>query len=121
MRVFTNTYFPLHKYKYIYNTLKQPQSILKFEEKIYVPLIIYEINNYNKNISVKNKFNIFILDSVDNYKSKFIYINDDFYDLINDSDIRLYKIHNNFIKISKDIRKYDVLLIEDKHKFTGVI
>jgi hypothetical protein len=118
MRVFTNTYFPLHKYNYIYNTLKQPQSIFKFEEKVYVPLIINQINK--KNIIVKNKFNLFILDSIEDYKTKFIYINDDFYDLIDDQDIRLYNIEQNIIKISKNTKKNDILLIEDKNKFIGV-
>jgi hypothetical protein len=119
MRVFTNTYFPLHIYKNIYNTLKQPQSILKFENKVYVSLIINQISN--KNIIIKNKFNLFILDSIENYKTKFMYVNDDFYDLIDEKDIKLYKIERHYIKIYKNLEKNDILLIEDKNKFQGVV
>ena len=120
MRIFTNTYFPLHNYKHLYKILHQDKSIVKFDNKIYVPLIVSQINNYNKNILIKNQFNLYILDSIENYKTKFVYVNDDFYDLIDEKDIKLYKIERHFIKISKNTNKNDILLIEDKNKFHGV-
>jgi hypothetical protein len=119
MRVFTNKYFPLHNYKHIHNLLKQSISILKHDNKIYVPLIINHIDS--KKLIINNEF---IPESIQNYITKFIYINNDYYDLIDEPNIRLYKVNkseDNIIKICKHASKGDIILVEDKYRFHGVI
>jgi hypothetical protein len=119
MRVFTNKYFPLHIYQNIHNLLQQSISILKYDNKVYVPLIINHIHT-NKLI-INNKF---IPESIKNYETKFIYINNDYYDLIDEPNIRLFKINKSdedIIKICKNVSIGDILLVEDKYKFQGVI
>jgi hypothetical protein len=119
MRVFTNKYFPLHNYKNIHNLLQQSISILKYDNKVYVPLIINHIDT--KKLIINNKF---IPESIINYETKFIYINNNYYDLIDKPNIRLYKINtscSDIIKICKNASNGDILLEEDKQKFVGVI
>ena len=119
MRVFTNKYFPLNSYKNIYNFLKDSISILKYDNKVYIPLIVNRIDY--KIINVKNQSHTYIPNSLENYRSKFIYINNNFYDLIDEKDTKLFKIDNKNIKIDKQIKKNDIILIEDTDKFYGVI
>jgi len=119
MRVFTNKYFPLHSYKNIYNFLKDSITILKYDNKIYIPLIVNKIDY--KIINVKNQSRSYIPNSLENYKSKFIYINDNFYDLIDEKDLKLFEIDNKIFKIDKVVKKNDIILIEDTDKFYGTI
>jgi hypothetical protein len=117
MRVFTNKYFPLHNYKNIYSYLKQSKSILKFDNKVYIPLIIESINY--KKIEIINSN--YIPNSFEYFRSKFIYVGNNFYDLIDEDNIRSYKVFNKIIYLSKDTKKGDILLIKDTDKFNGVI
>jgi hypothetical protein len=119
MRVFTNKYFPLHNYKNIHNLLQQSISILKHDNKVYIPLIINHIDS--KKLIINNEF---IPESIQNYETKFIYISNNYYDLIDEPNIRLYEVNKstaNVIKICKSATIGDILLVEDKYTFQGVI
>jgi hypothetical protein len=118
MRVFTNKYFPLHNYNTIYNYLKQSISILKYDNKVYVPLIVNKIDY--KIINIKNQSHTYIPNTIKNYKSKFIYINNDFYDLIDERDLKFFKIDNKTFNLDKEIKRGDIILLEDAEKFYGL-
>jgi hypothetical protein len=118
MRVFTNRYFPLHNYQNIYSLLKESLTVLKYDNRVYVPLVIKKIDY--PIIHLKNQTSSYIPNSLENYRSKFIYIHNDYYDLIDERETKIFKIDNKFLKLDKKITKGDIILLEDTDKHHGV-
>jgi len=125
MRVFTNKYFNNTVYSVIQKNLQNSNSIMKIDNKIYIPALINDINIKNNKLYINTTNSNIIPSRVDEYVAKFYYFKDQTFDLIDaDDQMKLYinidKNYNKKIIVSKNIIKGDIILIEDTDKF-GVV
>lgn len=126
MKIFTNKYFTQQNFSIIYKNLIQSPQIMQINNTVYIPILINDINIKNNKLYA-NIYNSSILPNrVDEYIAKFYYLSDKEYDLIDTKDhIKLnIKIDTNYKKriiVSNEVKKGDIILIEDNDKFGGVI
>lgn len=121
MRIYTNKYLTYNTFGKVLNNLNKCESIMLVEKKIYIPLIV-------KNISAQNIIKInqtpYVPRSITGYISKFEYYNLKEYDLVDEYKLKDYKLkyENNFLNIllPKDLKKNEIILVEDNDKFNGV-
>lgn len=123
MKVYTNKYFTYNTFGIINSYLKQSQSIMKIENKIYVPLIINKIYNHNNKINIIINTTMYIPNSINNYLTKFVYFDEKSYDLVmKDELIKIKLVFENSKKnilLPNNISVNDVILVEDTDKFNG--
>ena len=126
MKIFTNKYFSQQNFVAIYKNLKQSSQIMKINNTVYIPILINDINLKNNKFYANIQNSSFLPNRVDEYVAKFYYLNDKEFDLIDTKDhlsINI-KIDTNYPKqiiVSKNIKKGDIILVEDNDKFGGVI
>jgi hypothetical protein len=121
MRIYTNKYLTYNTFGKVFNNLNKCESIMIVEKKIYVPLIV-------KNICPENIIKInhapYVPNSITNYISKFEYYNLKEYDLVDEYKLKDYKLkfENNLFNIllPKNLKKNEIILVEDNDKFNGV-
>jgi hypothetical protein len=121
MRIYTNKYLTYNTFEKVLKNLNKCESIMIVEKKIYVPLIV-------KNICPENIIKInhapYVPNSITNYISKFEYYNLKEYDLVDEYKLKDYKLkfENNLFNIllPKDLKKNEIILVEDNDKFNGV-
>lgn len=121
MRIYTNKYLTYNTFGKVLNNLNKCESIMIVEKKIYVPLIV-------KNICPENIIKInhapYVPNSITNYISKFEYYNLKEYDLVDEYKLKDYKLkfENNLFNIllPKNLKKNEIILVEDNDKFNGV-
>jgi len=123
MKVYTNKYFPYNTFALIHSYLKQSQSIMKIEKRIFVPLTISKISNYNNKINISINSTMYIPNSINNYLTKFVYFDPKFYDLVMIDDLikvkLLYENSKKNISLPNNISVGDIILVEDNDKFNG--
>ena len=123
MKVYTNKYFTYNTFGIINSYLKQSHSIMKIENKIYVPLIINKIYNHNNKINIIINNTMYIPNSINNYSTKFIYFNEKSYDLVMKNELikikLLFENSKKNILLPNNISVNDVILVEDTDKFNG--
>jgi hypothetical protein len=121
MRIYTNKYLTYNTFGKVLKNLNKCESIMIVEKKVYVPLIV-------KNICPENIIKInhapYVPNSITNYISKFEYYNLKEYDLVDEYKLKDYKLkfENNLFNIllPKDLKKNEIILVEDNDKFNGV-
>ena len=123
MKVYTNKYFTYNTFTLIHSYLKQSQSIMKIEKKIFVPLTINKISNYNNKINIDINPTMYVPYSINNYLTKFVYFDPKFYDLVMIDDLikvkLLYENSKKNISLPNNISVGDIILVEDNDKFNG--
>jgi len=124
MKVYTNKYLTYNTFGLIYSYLKQSESIMKIENKIYIPLIINNIYNYKNKINIKINPTLYIPNSINNYLTKFVYFDPKSYDLVREDELIKIKLvfENNKknILLPNNIEVGDIILVEDTDKFNGI-
>jgi hypothetical protein len=96
---------------------------MKIEKKIFVPLTINKISNYNNKINIDINSTMYIPNSINNYLTKFVYFDPKFYDLVMIDDLikvkLLYENSKKNISLPNNISVGDIILVEDNDKFNG--
>jgi hypothetical protein len=122
MRIYTNKYLTYNTFEKVLKNLNLCESIMIVEKKIYIPLIVKNI--YPENI-IKINHAPYVPRSINNYTSKFEYYNVKEYDLVDHYKLKNYKLkfENNLFNVSlpTDLKKNEIILVEDNDKFSGVI
>lgn len=121
MRIYTNKYLTYNTIGKVLKNLNKCESIMIVEKKIYIPLIVKNINSQN---IIKINHAPYVPNSITNYISKFEYYNLKEYDLVDEYKLKDYKLkfENNLFNIllPKDLKKNEIILVEDNDKFNGV-
>jgi hypothetical protein len=122
MRIYTNKYLAYNTFGKVLNNLNKCESLMIVEKKIYVPLIVKNI--YPENI-IKIHHAPYVPKSITNYTAKFEYYSLKEYDLVDDYKLKDYtlKFENNLFNVllPKNLKKNEIILVEDNDKFSGVI
>jgi hypothetical protein len=131
MRIFTNKYISYQLYSVIKNNIKESPDIMKVENKIYIPITINNIISSNNHMVADVYYSSLLPLHINEYKTKFLYKNNKYFDLLHDDNFHSLNIQNtnnrylNYeknirITVSTEIKNGDIILIEDKN-FSGVI
>jgi hypothetical protein len=124
MKVFTNKYFTYNSFKLINNNLLKSPEIMKIENKIFIPVVVKNINMINNIKYIDTYQSCFLPLWAHKFTPKFYYKNEKFFDIVQDEDIILTNIKLDSIyrkiKLVEYIKEGDILLIEDKDRI-GVI
>jgi len=131
MRIFTNKYISYQLYNVIKKNIIESPDIMKVENKIYIPITINNIKSINNSIVAHVYYSSALPLHINEYKTKFLYKNDKYFDLLHDDKFQILNIendHNKYvnseknikISVSTEIKNGDIVLVEDKN-FSGVI
>ena len=89
MRIYTNKYLTYNTIGKVLKNLNKCESIMIVEKKIYIPLIVKNINSQN---IIKINHAPYVPNSITNYISKFEYYNLKEYDLVDEYKLKDYTI-----------------------------
>jgi hypothetical protein len=104
---------------------------MKVENNIYIPITINSITSYNNQINADVYYSSLLPLHINDYKTKFLYRSNKYFDLLHDDKfhiLNIRNINNRYLNIEKNIKitvstevkKGDIVLVEDKN-FSGVI
>jgi len=136
MRIFTNKYISYQLYNLIKKNIQECPDIMKVENNVYIPITVNNImsnsitsnNNY---IRANVYYSSLLPLNINDYKTKFLYRSNKYFDLLHDDNFYILNIQNTNnryldveknirITVSTEVKNGDVILVEDKN-FSGVI